>query len=81
MKEGDEVEVKALEVGRDGKIRLSRRALLPLPEGPAGEEAKRRMEAAHSGERESRGPREGGGDRDRGRGGDRDRGRDRGPRR
>ncbi len=77
MKEGDEVEVKVLEVGRDGKVRLSRPVLLPLPEGPAGEEAKRRMEAAHSGERESRGPREGG--RDGGRGG-RDRDRDR-PRR
>jgi polyribonucleotide nucleotidyltransferase len=70
MKEGDEVEVKVLDVGRDGKIRLSRRILLPLPEGPAGEEATRRMEAAHSGERESRGPGGGGG-----RGGDRDRGR------
>ena len=35
MKEGDEVEGKVLEGGRDGKIRLSRRALLPLPEGPA----------------------------------------------
>jgi polyribonucleotide nucleotidyltransferase len=75
LKDGDEVEVKVLEVSRDGKIRLSRRALLPLPEGPAGEEAKRRMDAAHSGERESRGPREGGrGDRDGGgRGRDRDR--------
>jgi polyribonucleotide nucleotidyltransferase len=63
MKEGDEVEVKVLEVGRDGKIRLSRRALLPLPEGPAGEEAKRRMEGAHSGERQERpsGGRDGGG--------------------
>ena len=71
MKEGDEVEVKVLEVSRDGKIRLSRRALLPLPEGPAGEEAKRRMEAAHSGE--DRASRPGGGDRG-GRGGDRDRG-------
>ncbi|MBI2393894.1 MAG: polyribonucleotide nucleotidyltransferase [Deltaproteobacteria bacterium] len=71
MKEGDEVEVKVLEVSRDGKIRLSRRALLPLPEGPAGEEAKRRMEAAHSGDgRESRPS--GGRDRDRG-GRDRDR--------
>ncbi len=77
LKEGDEVEVKVLEVSRDGKIRLSRRALLPLPEGPAGEEAKRRMEAAHSGERPER-PREGG--REGGRGGDRDRG-DRRPRR
>ena len=33
MKEGDEVEVKVIEVGRDGKIRLSRRELIPLPEG------------------------------------------------
>ncbi|GAC1353536.1 MAG: hypothetical protein NVSMB47_06090 [Polyangiales bacterium] len=49
MKEGDVVDVKVLEVGRDGKIRLSRRVRLPLPEGPAGEEAKRRMEAALSG--------------------------------
>ena len=79
MKEGDEIEVKVLEVGRDGKIRLSRRALMPLPEGPAGEEAKRRMESAHSGERESRGPRESSGG-DRGRGGDRGGPRDR-PRR
>lgn len=85
LKEGDQVDVKVLEVGRDGKIRLSRRALLPLPEGPAGEEAKRRMEAAHSGERPPRrdeGPRGDRGDRgDRDRGGrDRDRDRDR-PRR
>ena len=81
MKEGDVVDVKVLEVGRDGKIRLSRRVLLPLPEGPAGEEAKRRMEAAHSGGGDrggSGGDRGGGGDRGRGgdrggRGGDRDR--------
>jgi polyribonucleotide nucleotidyltransferase len=33
FKEGDEIEVKVLSVERDGKIRLSRRALLPVPEG------------------------------------------------
>ncbi|HVW26445.1 MAG TPA: polyribonucleotide nucleotidyltransferase, partial [Polyangiaceae bacterium] len=33
LKEGDEIEVKVLSVERDGKIRLSRRALLPMPEG------------------------------------------------
>jgi polyribonucleotide nucleotidyltransferase len=33
LKEGEEVEVKVLSVERDGKIRLSRRALLPVPEG------------------------------------------------
>jgi polyribonucleotide nucleotidyltransferase len=33
VNEGDEVEVKVLSVDRDGKIRLSRRELLPVPEG------------------------------------------------
>ncbi len=33
LKEGDEIEVKVLEVDKMGKIRLSRKALLPLPEG------------------------------------------------
>jgi polyribonucleotide nucleotidyltransferase len=79
MKEGDEVEVKVLSVDRDGKIRLSRRELLPFPEGPEGEAAKARMMAA----REGGPPPSRGRDRDRGdrggRGGDRG-GRDRGPR-
>ncbi|HRH00686.1 MAG TPA: polyribonucleotide nucleotidyltransferase, partial [Polyangiaceae bacterium] len=43
MKEGDVVEVKVIEVSRDGKIRLSRRELLPLPEGEEGERARERM--------------------------------------
>lgn len=70
IKEGDEVEVKVLEVDpRSGKIRLSRRALLEVPEGVTP--------------RPASGPREGGGDRG-GRGGPRggDRGgRPSGPRR
>ena len=33
LKEGDEVTVKVLDVDKQGKIRLSRRALLPVPEG------------------------------------------------
>jgi polyribonucleotide nucleotidyltransferase len=33
LKEGDSVDVKVLSVERDGKIRLSRRELLPVPEG------------------------------------------------
>jgi polyribonucleotide nucleotidyltransferase len=33
LKEGDEVTVKVLDVDRQGKIRLSRKALLPVPEG------------------------------------------------
>ncbi len=73
MKEGDEVEVKVLEVSRDGKIRLTRRELLPLPEGEAGEQAKARMAQAREAgggppSRDSGGGR--GGDRG-GRGGDR----------
>ncbi|HVJ90562.1 MAG TPA: S1 RNA-binding domain-containing protein, partial [Labilithrix sp.] len=82
MKEGDEVEVKVIEVGRDGKIRLSRRELLPLPEGEEGERAKARMMASReAGPPPSRAP--GGGGRDRGPrggGGGGGGGRDRGPR-
>ena len=80
MKEGDIVEVKVLSMDRDGKIRLTRRELLPLPEGEEGERAKQRMLQA----RETGGgpPRSGGGG---GGGRDRDRRdgppRDRGPRR
>ncbi len=80
MKEGDIVEVKVLSVDRDGKVRLTRRELLPLPEGEEGERAKERMLAA----RESGGApprRSGGGDRDRGPRGGGDRGGPRGPRR
>jgi polyribonucleotide nucleotidyltransferase len=82
MKEGDIVEVKVLSIERDGKIRLSRRELLPLPEGEEGQRAKERMLQARE-----QGPRSGGGG---GRGGDRGprrdgggppRDRDRGPRR
>jgi polyribonucleotide nucleotidyltransferase len=65
VKEGDELEVKVLSVERDGKIRLSRRALLTPPEG--WEERPPRSE--------DRG-RDRGGDR----GGDRRRGGDRGGR-
>src|SRR4051812_39432201 len=69
MKEGDEVEVKVIEVGRDGKIRLSRRELLPLPEGDEGDRAKARMmqsrEAGPPASRGAGGP-GGGGGRDRG---------------
>ncbi len=79
LKEGDEIEVKVISVERDGKVRLTRRELVPFPEGPEGEAAKERIARA----REQGGgpPRGGGGGRDRGdRGGGRDRG-DRGPRR
>ena len=35
LKEGDEIEVKVIEVDRQGKVRLSRKALLPPPAGGA----------------------------------------------
>lgn len=64
LKEGDEVEVKVLEIDQSGKMRLSRRALLPAPAGapPQG----------NTGGGGPRGPGGGGGgfNRDRG-GGDR----------
>ncbi len=63
---GDMVMVKVIDVDRDGKIRLSRKALLPVPEGvtvpPEGDGYERRPR----GDRD-RGDR-GGRDRDRGRG-------------
>jgi polyribonucleotide nucleotidyltransferase len=82
MKEGDIIEVKVLSVDRDGKVRLSRREILPLPEGEEGERAKERMLAAREQgggppRRGPGGPGGGGG----GRGGDRGGSRDRGPRR
>ena len=80
LKEGDEIEVKVISVERDGKVRLTRRELVPFPEGPEGEAAKERIARAREG---GGGPPRGGGDRG-GRGGDRGgRGgdRDRGPRR
>jgi polyribonucleotide nucleotidyltransferase len=76
LKEGDEIEVKVISVERDGKVRLTRRELLPFPEGPEGEAAKERIARSRE---QGGGPPRGGG-----RGGDRDRGGrggDRGPRR
>ncbi|MEJ7730032.1 MAG: polyribonucleotide nucleotidyltransferase [Polyangiaceae bacterium] len=67
LKEGDVVEVKVLSVDREGKIRLSRREMLPLPEGEEGERAKERMAQA----REAGPPPRRDGDRGGGRGGDR----------
>jgi len=65
INEGDQLDVKVISVERDGKIRLSRRALLPLPEGGVPE---RRGERGDRGERSDRGPR-----RDGRRGGERGR--------
>ncbi|MBK6759734.1 MAG: polyribonucleotide nucleotidyltransferase [Ignavibacteria bacterium] len=94
LKVGELVQVKVIEVQPDGKVRLSRKALIPLPEGmEAQEERPRSPRPPYGGGGGDRGGR-GGGDRggDRGgrgggdRGGDRygrgggDRGGDRGPR-
>lgn len=69
FQEGDEVEVKVISVDREGRIRLSRREILPFPEGEEGERAKERIqharETAPQG-RSSGGRPGGGGGRDRG---------------
>jgi len=80
LKEGDEIEVKVISVERDGKVRLTRRELVPFPEGPEGEAAKERIARARE---QGGGPPRGAGGRDRDRGGGGGRGgdRDRGPRR
>jgi polyribonucleotide nucleotidyltransferase len=80
MKEGDEVEVKVISMDRDGKIRLSRRELLPLPEGAEGDRARERIAKAREGgggppKRDGSGKGGRGGDRPgRGRGRDENRG-------
>ncbi len=67
LKEGDMVKVKVLGVDDRGKVRLSRKALLPPP--PEGEEPSPERPPRRDDDRgERRGPREGGGrrnDRDR----------------
>ena len=81
--EGDAVEVKVISVDREGRVRLSRRELLPLPDGEEGERAKERIaRAREAGAPQRSGGDRGGGGRFGGGGGDRrDGGRgDRGPR-
>jgi polyribonucleotide nucleotidyltransferase len=74
VKEGDEIDVKVISVDREGKTRLTRRELLPFPEGEEGERARERIARAREAGPPSRGPRREGG-RDGGGGGGR--GRDR----
>ena len=57
--EGDEVEVKVISVDREGRVRLSRRELMPLPAGEEGERAKERIAR----EREAGAPQRSGGGR------------------
>ncbi len=56
MKEGDEIEVKVLEVDKMGKVRLSRKVLLPPPAGGAAPSGG----GNGGGPRPDRGPRPGG---------------------
>lgn len=66
LKVGDEVEVKLIEVDpKTGKLKLSRRALLPKPEGYIERSSEHRSDNRREGDRDR------GGDRDRNRGGDR----------
>jgi polyribonucleotide nucleotidyltransferase len=78
LKEGEEIDVKVISVERDGKIRLSRREVLPLPEGEEGERAKERIARAREGGPSGGGGRGPGGGRP---GGGRPGGGDRGDRR
>jgi len=74
LKEGDKVKIQL--VGTDpktGKLRLSRKVLMPKPEGYTEPEKRERREGGDD-------RRSGGGDRDRRGGGDRGRSNDRGPR-
>jgi len=74
LKEGDKCKVKVISVDREGKVRLTRRELLPFPEGEEGERARERIVQAREAGPPQRGPRRdgpggggrGGGDRDRG---------------
>jgi len=74
LKEGDKVQVKVISVDREGKVRLTRRELLPFPEGVEGDKARERIVQAREAGPPQRGPRRdgpgggsrGGGDRDRG---------------
>jgi len=71
LKVGDEIEVKLIEVDpKTGKLKLSRKALLPKPEGYVERKSEPRPDRDHDRDR----------DRDRDRGHDRD-GDHRGPRR
>jgi polyribonucleotide nucleotidyltransferase len=72
LREGQEIEVKLLDMDRDGKMKLSRRVLLPKPEGMPD-----RPERSNDDRPPRRDDNRGGGDRRDNRGGDRRDNRDR----
>jgi polyribonucleotide nucleotidyltransferase len=57
LNEGDVIDVKVISVEKDGKTRLTRRELLPFPEGEEGERAKERIMKAREAGPPNRGPR------------------------
>ena len=72
LKEGDRVRVKLIDIDpKTGKFKLSRKVLLPKPEGMEQNDRQNRGERQERGERQDRGPRQDRGDRPH---------RDRGPR-
>jgi polyribonucleotide nucleotidyltransferase len=83
LQEGQEVEVKLLDMDRDGKMKLSRRVLLPKPEGyverpeRSNDDRPRRDDNRGGGDRRDNRDHRGGGDRRDFRGGDRRDSRDR----
>jgi polyribonucleotide nucleotidyltransferase len=64
VKEGDEMEVKVISIDREGRVRLSRRELLPLPEGMEERPRRDPPPARDRGDRD-RGPRRDGPPRER----------------
>jgi polyribonucleotide nucleotidyltransferase len=80
LREGEEIDVKVISMDREGKIRLTRRELLPFPEGEEGDRARERIQRAREGGPPQRSGGGGRGGRDGGGGGPRGGGRDRGSR-
>jgi polyribonucleotide nucleotidyltransferase len=66
LKLGDEMEVKIIEIDREGRVRLSRKELLPKPEGWEDRPRPPRDSGDRGGRGGDRGGRGGGRDRDRG---------------
>ena len=71
LTEGQEIEVKLLDMDRDGKMKLSRRALLPKPEGMPDRPERSSEDRPPRRDDNRGGDHRGGGDRRDNRGGDR----------
>ena len=71
VNEGDEIQVRVLDIDRQGRIRLSRKDAMPGGEGSGSQGDDRDGDRDDRGDRGDRGGDRGGRDRDRGRGGER----------